>query len=316
MTRPVVVLHHEDHDGNCAGWIVKFYYSLLEFDSEVTLFPVQYNRPIPTDAIALLDKEALLYIVDFSYSREILLDLQSKVKEIHVFDHHATARQQLEGLDFAVFSDQFAGAGLTWDVLFNQRWPEAHRRMHEVMGLNQTPYFVRLVDDYDLWKFELPESEAFHAHCSLHDTANPKFWDNFMVSTAYSMQDFIKKGFDYLEYEKTEIKQLTQSKSVLFTTYQQGDKQYPVAVYQTSHNLSKVGSALLKAHPEIDFTICWFIVAEEQKVVFSLRSNHDRLLDVGRDVALPMGGGGHKNAAGFNTSITEGLKIVEKLYRK
>lgn len=39
-----------------------------------------------------------------------------------------------------------------------------------------------------------------------------------------------------------------------------------------------------------------------------------RQLDVGKDIASEMGGGGHKNAAGFTLPISGGLSFVDMLY--
>ena len=88
MTKRVVVFHHDDNDGCCAAWVVKHYFDLVQENVEVITVPVQYSRTPP---VHTLTPDTILYIVDFSYKRDVLLGLQKMVKEIHVFDHHATA---------------------------------------------------------------------------------------------------------------------------------------------------------------------------------------------------------------------------------
>lgn len=307
MAKKVVVLHHEDNDGNCAGWIVKHYYSLIEHNVDATLFPVQYSRPVPLEALQMLDKETILYIVDFSYDVATLLKLQAMVSEIHVFDHHATAEAALKDLPFAIFSKERAGAGMTWDILFTQN-------NHPLLDqLRDVPRFVELVDDYDLWAFKNPDTKAFNAHSGLFDTRKPEFWDQFLFNDVL-LDQFIQKGHTKLYFEDIEIDQIAKSSKIKYGNYTDVNKSYKIAIYQTTHNLSKLGNELLKQNPDVDFTMCWFIVPNESKIVFSLRTANDRALDVGKDICLPLGGGGHKNAAGFTMPISAGLTFLDTLY--
>ena len=57
-----------------------------------------------------------------------------------------------------------------------------------------------------------------------------------------------------------------------------------------------------------------FIVPKDGKIVFSLRCDDTRELDVGKTIAKELGGGGHKNAAGFTLPISAGLSFVDMLY--
>lgn len=107
MTKRVVVFHHDDNDGCCAAWVVKHYFDLVQENVEVITVPVQYSRTPP---VHTLTPDTILYIVDFSYKRDVLLGLQKMVKEIHVFDHHATAEAELSDLPFSKFSKDKAVA--------------------------------------------------------------------------------------------------------------------------------------------------------------------------------------------------------------
>lgn len=295
MTKRVVVFHHDDNDGCCAAWVVKHYFDLVQENVEVITVPVQYSQNPPVN---MLTEDTILYIVDFSYKRDVLLGLQKMVKEIHVFDHHATAEAELSDLPFAKFSKNKAGAGMTWDILFNKE---------------PAPYMVQLVDDYDLWKFTLKDTEAFHAISTLHNTRSMEFWYNLFLYPNV-LQETLAKGHEKLYFENIEIDDIVNSDKIKFGKFTSPGKEYKVAIYQTTHNLSKIGNRLLKKHPEIDFTICWFIVPKDGKIVFSLRCDDTRDLDLGKDIAKELGGGGHKNAAGFTLPISAGLSFVDMLY--
>lgn len=296
MNTKVLVLHHDDNDGCCAAWVVKHYYDTVMGIVDVATVPVQYNQEPP---FHLLDKDTTLYIVDFSYKRPILLQMKDMVKEIHVFDHHATAKEELEGLEFAKFSNTKAGAGLTWEILFN--------------GLEPLQ-FIKLVDDYDLWKFEFNETEAFHSITGIIDAKNMKFWDDLCKVPGY-YDHIVSKGKEKLYYENLEITKIVTSDKIKFTTFQCNGKEYKVAIYKTTHNLSKIGNRLLKDNPDLDFTFCWFIVPKDGSVVFSMRSTDIKEVNLGKDIAKLYGGGGHKNAAGFSLPLEEGLKMVESFYK-
>lgn len=58
---------------------------------------------------------------------------------------------------------------------------------------------------------------------------------------------------------------------------------------------------MLSKYPDAPFTACWFRRADGQ-IQYSLRSEDSRL-DVS-EVAKSLGGGGHRNAAGFQQATT------------
>ena len=74
-------------------------------------------------------------------------ELLAKAAFITIIDHHASAEKDLDGLmnEFenvrTVFDMAHSGAALTWEV-FHAGKP--------------VPYFVRVVEDRDLWLFKLP----------------------------------------------------------------------------------------------------------------------------------------------------------------
>ncbi len=74
-----------------------------------------------------------------------------------------------------------------------------------------------------------------------------------------------------------------------------GDHEVPVA--NATCYISEVCDELLNQNPDAEFSAAYFIRADG-KTVYSLRSRSD--FDVS-EVAKSLGGGGHKNAAGYTT---------------
>lgn len=132
------VLYHK----NCMDGVGARYAAWKALGDENTKYiPVQYNEPFPD--IDLSDNDHV-YIVDFSYSREILVGIANYTR-LTVIDHHASAEKALGDLPFAIFDMEKSGAVLTWEYFHPS---------------TKIPYFLQILQDYDLWNWELPETLA------------------------------------------------------------------------------------------------------------------------------------------------------------
>jgi oligoribonuclease NrnB/cAMP/cGMP phosphodiesterase (DHH superfamily) len=215
-----------------------------------------------------LPPDAKVAIVDFSYPREQLLDLNSKVAGLVVLDHHEKARQQLEGLPFVVFEQERAGAGLSW-AYFHPDQPE--------------PKILQYVEDRDLWKWNLDKSREVSAALG-----------------SYPMDFQVWKGLDVdtLKTEGTAIQRYKQQlvDGVVKRAVWGNVCEYKVPMTACIPEIrSEVGEALRARYPEAPFAAINYV--EGGKKQWSLRSQEGGF-DVNA-VANRFGGGGHKAAAGF-----------------
>lgn len=137
----VVVYHKKCPDGFGAAFA-----AWLKFGDSALYVPADYGD-IPPD-VAGKD----LYILDFSYSREVLMQLDTVAKSITLLDHHATAEENLTGFQCQCgvihFDQSKSGARLAWDHFH----PEC-----------RVPALIRYIEDRDLWKFALPSTRPFLA---------------------------------------------------------------------------------------------------------------------------------------------------------
>ncbi len=109
-----------------------------------------------------LGKETDVYILDFSYSRDILETVHKrKLISLLLFDHHKTAQADLADLNYAQFNMDKIGAVLAWEYF------------HPGKG---TPMLLRLVKDGDLWKFNFEETKAVRSAIPLMES-NMTDWD-------------------------------------------------------------------------------------------------------------------------------------------
>src|SRR5262245_51981779 len=92
LMRPFVLYHADCPDGFCAAWVAR-----RRFGAGADYLPVQYGQEPPA---AANDKDRPLYVVDFSYPRDVTFRLAAlRHAEMIVLDHHKTARTALDGLE-------------------------------------------------------------------------------------------------------------------------------------------------------------------------------------------------------------------------
>lgn len=256
----ITVLHHADADGFGAAYAL-----WTRFDEETQFIPVQYGQPVP----AIPDDTDCLYIVDFSYDRETVRALADRFgwDSIVVIDHHKTAEKELAEFPFAEFDITKSGAVLAWE---------------HANPFQPVPDILRYVQDRDLWKFELPHSEEVN----LYIASLPwefEVWDRFELATAVTAGAAIKA------FRDNQVKASLRAASVgIFLGH-------AAALVNCSVNISEVGHELLKAYPEVPFSVMYCDRGGGQRS-YSLRSRGH--FDVA-ELCRQHGGGGHPAAAGF-----------------
>jgi oligoribonuclease NrnB/cAMP/cGMP phosphodiesterase (DHH superfamily) len=295
----LIIFHGKCPDGFCAAFIAKKRYP------EAEIMPLDHGSPVPFDAVR--DKEVL--VVDFSWpNREDNIELHTIAKSFHIYDHHKTAQEKLEGLNFVTFDMKRSGAGLVWDY-FN--FDVIHRNDGVLWQPKPRPWYVNYVEDRDLWNWALPGSKAVNAYLmSLPQTIEAWFALD-ILKVEYAEQI----GVGILRHVNRYVKEAAaEAQFGSWNWYISGDTErlrhheyYTVAVVNAPYmNCSEVGHVLAQ---KVNIGMTWFERADGQ-VQFSLRSIGD--IDVSQ-IAKQYGGGGHKNAAGFRTSLQYGRKLIDNI---
>lgn len=296
-------LYHADSDGYFAGFCV---YDAFRNSAEMGLvkgFKVQYNEPLPMDLDSLTREDAV-FIVDFSYPRDVLIELSKRVGRLTVLDHHKSAREALsdiykdldkECISLIHFDMTKSGALLAWEY-FNPN--------------KEVPTACKYVNDRDLWKWEFgANTAAFEAYLRVNKiTDDWSDWTLLTYQTSYAV-NAVEEGKRYLKYEQAVVSNfLSGSKNTVRGSVQFGGHMYTFLLYEGMGILTSELGTYGYTNNDVDFTIEHRIRGD--KMVFSLRSNR---IDVGSlAVAIP-GGGGHTAAAGFSMPLEEGLKAVFNL---
>jgi len=263
--KPVTVLYHSDADGFASA-----YAAWRVYQDTATYIPVQYNQPVPE----IPEGTTHLLIVDFSYDRETCDALAAKYALL-VIDHHKSAEDNLRGSNYAIFSMNKSGCALTWEY-FHKREP--------------MPAILAYVQDRDLWKFELPESETINLYIA---TLPFEFdaWHDEAVHPGFILRAF-NAGSYIQSFRNGQIKAALRDVRIMFWDI------HEVPVLNASANVSEIGNELCRVYPAAPFSATYC----DRKGVrsWSLRSVGD--FDVS-EVARRYGGGGHRNSAGFATEI-------------
>lgn len=305
-TQNIYALHHDDADGFASAAAVL---ANVTYGQTVRFIPVQYNRELP---ITAFEPDSTLYILDFSYSKEILLDLASKVDFLLVIDHHETAEEQLtdfprlynphmvqrmkEKIPYVIYDKRVCAATLAWEYFSNGA---------------SIPYAVDLVSRYDVWDIEDPKVLAFDIGMKSQGiNRDVKAWLDVIRNENGEVQKAIDIGMPLVEYNNAHIKDFKASEKLKITEWEE----FRVALYNSTHLKNELAHSLYTDRElAVDVTMGYSII-NKGKILFSLRSQKGTKVDVGQ-LAKKHGGGGHRHAASFVLPLIEGAQLLDKLYK-
>lgn len=257
--KTIVIYHGNCYDGLTAAWCARRVHPDAEFVA------ANYGED-PPDVTG-----AHVFVVDFSYPRDVLLQMRDKAASIKVLDHHKTAQEALADLDFATFDMERSGAGLAWDYFVG----------------GPRPPIVEHVEDRDLWRFSLARTKDFHAAM----TSWPMTFESWDQIAAMHPDDVRNEGIAIRRMiENTARKFAERAGTITLAGVQFWVTNVPVEF------TSEVGEVLRQREPKRP--VCnWSADMETGETYCSLRSDSEGP-DVS-EIAKKFGGGGHRNAAGF-----------------
>jgi uncharacterized protein len=287
----LIIYHNNCPDGFCAAVIAHKRYP------EAVLMPRDHGLEPPYEEVAGKD----VLVLDFSWgTREQNLELARRAKSFRILDHHKTAQAVLEGLDFATFDMNRSGAGLTWDYIFGKN-SEFAELSTSPMG-KPRPWYVDYVEDRDLWRKVLPNTDEVNAYIMTlpYDLVS---WEVLVAMKTYEEAAFKGRGaLAHIEHYVREALPHGQ-KGVLAG--------YPALIVNALYmNISEVAGELAKLCDGIGIG---YFERGDGIMQFSLRSRND--VDVSA-IAKLLGGGGHKNAAGFQLPVRLGRLFVDLVLRR
>jgi oligoribonuclease NrnB/cAMP/cGMP phosphodiesterase (DHH superfamily) len=291
--KPLIIYHNNCADGFGAAWAAyrKFGEDAAEY------LPMNYNDPRVSIAenalnfpVEVVNRD--VYILDFSFPVEVMLALQNIANKVFWRDHHKTAFEAFEldpalGYAFAdnktdtILDPNKSGCVLAWGLFH----PSTH-----------VPRMLQLIQDRDLWTWRMDGTRDFatalrstpmtfkafdHACEHVHILTN----DGAAMNKLFDQQlaDIVKKPVSTVLFGESKIANVS--------------AEIGLSVNCTPQFSSEAGNAL--AVESRTFGMTW-VVGNKGTVNVSLRSNGS--YDVSA-LAKRYGGGGHRNAAGFKTTM-------------
>jgi oligoribonuclease NrnB/cAMP/cGMP phosphodiesterase (DHH superfamily) len=307
MKRPLCIYHGSCADGFTAAWAIRKALPDCEFHAGV------YQNPPPD-----VTDDRIVVLVDFSYKREVLLQMARTARGVLLIDHHKSAAEDLKAdgnyvvdfgaytgrLDYQRFLDNAyqdrmenvpyariytvfdmyrSGAGLAWDFFH----PGVKR-----------PELINRIEDRDLWRFAYADTRAIQA-AVLSYPYDFETWDLLMKADL----SVLRTEGDAIE--RKHHKDIGELVGVVTRRMVIAGHNVPVANLPYTLT-SDAGHKLARGEP---FACCYWDTPEGR--VFSLRSTDDGL-DVS-EIAKQYGGGGHKNASGFRVSYDKAREFEVSL---
>lgn len=274
-----IVLYH----ANCADGFGAAYAAWKALgDVDIEYVAVNYGEE-PPDVTG-----KAVYILDFSYPREVLEKMAEQSEFVTMLDHHKTA---FEDLGFPnVNAVTFSSGKLNVHLDRNRSgamlaWLHFHGA--------PAPLIVNWIDDYDRWQFAFSESKAFHKGVWAMAPWSFEQWRVMNPNTV------VEQGKLLLVDHDKKVQQLAKEaiNCLIFT-------HSGLAANAPSFFASDLGHVL--ANRSGTYGLVWNVLSNGQ-VQCSLRSNGD--YDVSA-IAKRFGGGGHKNAAGMRVDMNSLIRFL------
>lgn len=303
MKNKIVVYH-----ANCADGFGAAFAAWTKLGDEAAYIPMEHSHKTLDNLLAEtgpITKETELYILDFSFDRDIMTYLFKVAGKFVWLDHHKTAfdmwmttqrpRYVLFELHRTIILDESrSGALIAWSY-FNKDQP--------------VPVFINFIDDYDRWQFNLENTRPFNKGIW---AAAPWTFEQWSAYAQYprSLETLIGNGRSILAAHNQHVESVVKKSArncCIILTSDNTDHVYPGMLANCPpHLTSDVGHEL--AVKSKTYGLCWTMSQTGHRAQCSLRSND------GYDVstlAKHFGGGGHASAAGFEVPVE---KLLSWMY--
>ena len=304
MNKKNLVLYHR----NCNDGFGAALAAWLHLGDTAEYKPVQYDEEF--DVEETTDK--VVYILDFSFDLHVMQEIMRRASRVIWLDHHKSAFIMWLGKAFwvagarkyfsamkddpanskitIVLDDSRSGAGIAWDY-FNS---------------TPQPILIQYIQDRDLWKKEMSDSDAFTYNLNAYD-ASFETWKALMdlIQDPDACEKFLQDGRSIHRYINIQVARIV--KNAVKIKLPCGEEVgYAVNSSGLQSELGHVLASQSKA-----YGVVWSLLPDGDvpMATVSLRGNKGGI-DVS-SIAEIFGGGGHSSAAGFRIPVSELLSYMD-----
>lgn len=273
-----IIYHGGCQDGFMAAWISSVKYKDASFIGEK-----HTDWSATKWLIDNVKSDDEVYYFDICPPKSLYLALREKTNQVEVHDHHLSAERECGKLPGVYIDKEKSGATLAFQRFFR--------------GI-QVPFGVKIVEDIDLFKKKIPDSEKYIIFINMlkqdfdvYDKVIPLFDDEESRKAILETCENMLAHKEYLIRRVLDNVHEATIANVKFLAINSGLFQSEIG-----EHLSKTGYPVaIYAHGKNS----WYV---------SLRSQNPSGIDVSV-VAEKFGGGGHKHAAAFKTDSLSELNL-------
>lgn len=226
-------------------------------------------------------------MVDFSYPRPIMQAMIRQANSFTCLDHHASARDALEGLQGCVFDMSRSGAVMAWEHLFPG---------------TEVPPVLLYIQDRDIWAWKMPMSrEVAEVMARAYDWSQPL---DEQLARITENNRLLREELPLVTAKGSVIRETTErlvkahANSWFWVTV--GDTEIPAA-FCHAVLASDVGNVLASLPENPTGTAVCMSAGHDGKYGLSFRSINGGA----KGLAVSMGGGGHPNAASAGVCLDQ-----------
>lgn len=321
--KPLVIYH-----ASCADGFGAAFAAWLKLGDEAEYVAKRYGEVKNANDLPCV-KEREVYILDFSFDLGTMETLMILADKVIWLDHHKTAFEMWCDDGERNFHQSFGGVKDHYVTLDNNKcgamlaWEYFHPDI-------EVPMLIKHIDDYDRWQFKLDGTKEFNK--ALWSYAPWTFEQWRKIDFAFAIDEatqpryrqFIAEGAAILRAHDQNVESVVkgaarackllhikEQDASWYATHEHWEAEFDVnavglAANCPPHLTSDVGHEL--ANQSGTFGLCWTLNKDKPVANCSLRSNGD--YDVSA-IAKAFGGGGHRNAAGFEVPIETLLRWLK-----
>lgn len=308
--KSLIIYHNKDNDGLMSCYLL--YKQLSNEGHNVSV--KGYNYESNPDWIEKLQYFDNIYFVDVTPEYKFFLEqsvedlVLSKKLKIFIFDHHVTFFEwwnkftstanpipSLCGVEY----NYVAGMSAT-KIIWNKYLRSFIKRLNKFKYM-ELDLMVELVNHYDTWNFT-----SFILNDKMLNIDKILYFDTFM-------REHISDFEEYFKYVELYDVDMIFEKGEKIIEHIQYDNQkalktgkFDNGIFMLNHNTNYWLEELITKEYNPDI-MCFYKFKEDGNIKFSLRS---RLRNDMNTIAGWYGGGGHRQAAGFEIPFEKGLKII------
>ena len=269
--QPLVIYHGR----GCPDGFAAALAAWLFYEGRVEFLSLDHGDVKSIDDLPAIEGRAV-YILDFSFSSELLRQIEQRAAKLVLLDHHKSAADKLSGFSCRCgalhFDMKKSGCRLAWEYFQRER---------------PLPDLVRFVEDRDIWVWQYPESAGFLSALDM-EPLNFERWLEIAEFDAAQLSGYIERGraMDQ-KFNKLAIDIAEAGQPIRFN----GQSGLMVNAPGAFHSL--VGDMLCKQSGT--FALLWSVdKSGAVKVGLRSRRGFDCIA-----LAESMHGGGHAQACGF-----------------